>query len=57
MIHTEGLAEGLRAVGGHTGVCIRSLVTGEAWNARADEPIEAASVIKLLVMTEAYRQR
>ena len=57
MLHTEGLAEGLRAVGGHTGVCIRSLVTGEAWNARADEPIEAASVIKLLVMAEAYRQR
>ena len=54
-LRTEGLAEELAKIGGHTGVFIKNLATGESWESRAAEPIEAASLIKLPVMVEAFR--
>lgn len=41
---------------GHIGVYLLNVVTGEAYAHQADDPIEAASVIKLMVMAEAFRQ-
>ena len=55
MLRTEGLAAALEAIGGHTGVYIKNLATGEVWARGEAEPIEAASVIKLPVMVEAFR--
>ena len=56
-LRTDGLEERLRALGGHTGVYIKDLVSGETWTHAPDDPIEAASVIKLAVMAEAFRQK
>ena len=55
-LRTEGLAEALAEIGGHTGVYIRNLATGECLQIRAQEAIEAASLIKLPVMVEAFRR-
>lgn len=46
----------VRGLPGHIGVFIRDAVTGEEYAHQADDPIEAASVIKLTVMAEAFRQ-
>ncbi|MBQ8130410.1 MAG: serine hydrolase [Clostridia bacterium] len=54
-LRTEGLEEALERIGGHTGVYIKNLATGEVWARGASDPIEAASVIKLPVMIEAFR--
>ena len=45
----------LARLGGDTGVLLRNLVTGETWRRGADRPVNAASVIKLAVMIEAFR--
>lgn len=45
------------ALPGHVGLYIDPLDGGEIIAYQADEPIEAASVIKLTVMAEAFRQR
>ncbi|MCH5286885.1 MAG: serine hydrolase [Christensenellaceae bacterium] len=46
----------VKALPGHIGVYILDTVTGEEYAHQADDPIEAASVIKLTVMAEAFRQ-
>lgn len=50
------LAPQLEALGGDTGVYVKNLVTGETWSRGADVPVVAASVIKIPVMIEAFRQ-
>ena len=49
------LAPRLAQLGGDTGVYARNLATGEVWQRGADTPVNAASVIKLAVMIEAFR--
>ena len=56
MLRTSGLAERLASIGGHTGVYIKNLATGEVFAHHETDPIEAASVIKIPVMIEAFRQ-
>ena len=51
------LAPQLKALGGDTGVYIKNLITGETWQYGEDVPVVAASVIKIPVMIEAFRQR
>lgn len=46
----------IEALPGHIGVYLLNTVTGEEYAHQADDPIEAASVIKLTVMAEAFRQ-
>ena len=41
---------------GHIGLYLLDTATGETYARNADDPIEAASVIKLTVMAEAFRQ-
>ena len=41
---------------GRLGLYIEDTLTGETYTHHADDPIEAASVIKLPIMAEAYRQ-
>ena len=50
------LEEQLSALGGDTGVYIKNLVTGETWQRGEGVPVVAASVIKIPVMIEAFRQ-
>ena len=46
----------LEAIGGDTGVYIENLATGEVFARGEDTPVVAASVIKLPVMIELFRQ-
>lgn len=46
----------LKAHRGETAAAIKNLKTGESFFHRADEPMPTASLIKLAVMIEAYRQ-
>ena len=46
----------LESLGGDTGVYIKNLITGEVWQRGEDVPVVAASVIKIPVMIEAFRQ-
>ena len=41
---------------GETAVAVKHLRTGETFNLQADEPMPTASLIKLPIMVEAYRQ-
>jgi beta-lactamase class A len=41
---------------GETAVAVKHLRTGESFNLKADEPMPTASLIKLPIMVEAYRQ-
>jgi len=41
---------------GRAGLYCQDLVTGEEWGVREEEPFEAASVIKLPVLAEVFRQ-
>ena len=50
------LEEQLTALGGDTGVYIKNLVTGETYTRGEDVAVVAASVIKIPVMIEAFRQ-
>ena len=45
-----------KALPGHIGLYLLDTVTGEEYACNAADPIEAASVIKLTVMAEAFRQ-
>ena len=54
MLH--GIEERIRDLPGHIGVYALDTASGEAYAHQADDPIEAASVIKLPVMVEAFRQ-
>ena len=51
-----GIDEIIEALPGHIGVYLLNTATGEEYAHQADDPIEAASVIKLTVMAEAFRQ-
>lgn len=42
---------------GNVGLYVKDTATGEELRVRADLPVEAASVIKLTVMAEAFRQK
>ena len=46
----------LRAVDGTATMFYKNLTTGEEWQWRSDEPVNAASVIKIPVMIEAFAQ-
>lgn len=46
----------LEQLGGDTGVYVKNLVTGETYARGEDTPVVAASVIKIPVMIEAFRQ-
>ena len=52
----EAIAQRLNQLPGHVGLYICDTATGETFAHQAEEPIEAASVIKLPVMAEAFRQ-
>lgn len=52
----HGIDELIGTLPGHIGVYLLNTATGEEYAHQADEPIEAASVIKLTVMAEAFRQ-
>ena len=54
---TERMRERLAGLPGRIGFLARDTVTGEELRFGAEQPIEAASVIKLCVMAEAFRQR
>jgi len=47
----------LSAIKGNKAIFYKNLVTGEYFDINCSEPMLAASVIKLFVMTEAFRQR
>lgn len=55
-MNTESITTLLTSLPGHIGLYLRDTVTGETIAHRADDPIEAASVIKLPIMAEAFRQ-
>lgn len=55
-MRTEAIDALVRGLPGHIGVYARDMATGETYVFAADEPIAAASVIKLTVMAEAFRQ-
>jgi serine-type D-Ala-D-Ala carboxypeptidase (penicillin-binding protein 5/6) len=52
----ERLAPLISAHEGEVAVAVKHLKTGETFSYRADEPMPTASLIKLPVMVEAYRQ-
>ena len=54
---TEAMRARLESLRGHIGFYAEDTVTGETLAFHADEPVVAASVIKLCVLTEAFRQR
>ena len=58
--HAQSLANRLRpliaAHEGEVAVAVKHLKTGESFAEKADEPMPTASLIKLPVMVEAYRQ-
>lgn len=56
-MNREEILRRAKALPGHIGLYIDTLDGGETIAYQADEPIEAASVIKLTVMAEAFRQR
>ena len=53
----EKILEMVRALPGEIGLVIRDTVTGEEISWGKDTPVVAASVIKILVMAEAFRQK
>ena len=55
MLNKKSL-EALNAIPGKTGVWLENLVTGDTSSANPDAPLIAASVIKLAVLLEAFRQ-
>lgn len=50
------MLEALRAMPGDISFCYKNLITGETIAYQADRPLIAASVIKLPMMVEAFRQ-
>jgi len=53
---TEAILEQIRTFPGRAGLYCQDLETGREWSVRGEEPFEAASVIKLPVLVEAFRQ-
>ncbi|MBR6953622.1 MAG: serine hydrolase [Clostridia bacterium] len=56
-MNTEAMEHILSSLTGHIGFYCRDLTTGETLSHHAEEPVVAASVIKLTVMAEAFRRR
>ena len=56
-MNIEAMQARLESLRGHIGFYVHDTVTGEKLDYHADEPIVAASVIKLCVLTEAFRQK
>ena len=56
-MNTEAMLSRLETLSGHIGFYAKDTVTGETLRFHADEPIVAASVIKLTVLAEAFRRR
>ena len=56
-MNTGAMLELVRALPGRVGLYVHDLDTGEKLTFRAELPVNAASVIKLSVMAEAFRQR
>lgn len=52
----EAVLQKIRDFPGHTSIWFRDLTTGETWDYNAEEPMCAASVIKLTVMAELFRR-
>ena len=52
----ETIRPALERLSGDTGVYLKNLTTGETREYAADRPVVAASVIKIPVMTEVFRQ-
>ncbi len=52
----EALKPHVDAHKGKVAVAVKNLATGEAWSHNADEVMQTASLIKLAIMVEAYRQ-
>ncbi len=52
----NAIIEQVKAFPGHTSVYFKNLVTGDSFAYNAQEPMTAASVIKLTVMAELFRQ-
>ena len=55
-MNTNAIKALTEALPGHIGLYLEDTVTGETWCHNASDPIEAASVIKLPIMAEAFRQ-
>lgn len=55
-MNTEAIKALLAPLPGHIAVYAEDTATGETFAHHADDPIEAASVIKLPIMAEAFRQ-
>ncbi len=56
-MNTRAMLERLASLAGRIALYCRDTVTGEELRFHADEPVVAASVIKLTVMAEAFRRR
>ena len=52
----ETILRRVEAFPGHTSIFFKDLESGESWGYNAEEPMGAASVIKLTVMAELFRQ-
>ena len=52
----NSILERVKAFPGHTSFYFKDLTSGETFSYNADEPMSAASVIKLTVMAELFRQ-
>ncbi len=52
----NSIMERVKAFPGHTSIYFKDLTSGETFSYNADEPMVAASVIKLTVMAELFRQ-
>ena len=57
MAHREEILSAVQALPGEIGLWLENTRTGEALTWQAHQPMEAASVIKLTIMAEAFRQR
>lgn len=56
-MRTDKIARLAEVLPGHIGLYVLDTASGQSYALHADEPIEAASVIKLPIMVEAFRQR
>ena len=52
----ERIAKAVREFPGRAGLYCQELDTGREWAVRGEEPFEAASVIKLPILVEVFRQ-
>lgn len=53
---TDKILESIKTFPGRAGLYCQDLESGQEWSARGEEPFEAASIIKLPILVEAFRQ-